>query len=219
MARDDDRRDSDDPVWEEGEPYEPYAAAGGGRRRTGELDPGDASWVSDDEGDSWQQFFHEPVRRPYGGAAGTGEAVPYGGRRFAYGRETPVAREYGQLYGHQQRNYGHRRDTFYAVDDAAPWWEQGRDDELLPEPWHTGKGPRGYRRSDERIAQEVVQRLAEAGWVDAGDLEVEVTGGVVTLSGEVSSRGERRAAEEIAAAVAAVEDVVNTIRVRRTPLS
>jgi hypothetical protein len=221
MARYEEGRNGEDLFWDEGEPYEPYAAAGGGRVRTGQLDPEDASSFGEDEGDSWQRFFHEPVREPYGGAAGTGEAVPYGGRRFGYGRETPVAREYGQLYGHDQRNYGHRRDTYYAAHDAAPWWEVGRGavDEDDGSGLHVGKGPRGYRRSDERIAEEVVERLAEASWVDASELEVEVSEGVVTLSGEVASRRERRAAEEVAAEVTGVEDVVNSVRVRRLPQS
>src|SRR5581483_10092019 len=154
---------------------------------------------------------HEPVREPYGGASGSGEWHPYGGRRYSYGRESSANKSYGQLYGYQERNYGQRRDSFYADAGATPWWEV-EDEESGP---FGGVGPRGYTRSDPRIEEEVVQRLADADWVDASDIEVEVSDGVVTLSGEVETRDERRAAEELAAEVYGVVDVVNQLRSRQ----
>src|SRR5688500_12730171 len=197
MARNDETN-VDDLYWNEGEPLEPYDAAGPGSGRM--RASGRAPWANDgeqeDSGDSWTQFFHEPVREPYGGSAGTGEMVPYGGRRFEYGRDTSAAREYGQLYGRDQRNYGHRRNTYYAADNATPFWEVGPEREDTT-PSFAGVGPRNYRRSDERIEEEVVQRLAEADWVDAADVEVEVSDGVVTLEGEVDTRAARRGAEDL----------------------
>lgn len=216
MARRNDP-DVDDLFWDAGEPYEPWdpAGQGSGRLRTGGQEPWAAEDVPADSGDSWTQFFHEPVRQPYGGPAGTGEARPYGGERFAHGRDTPVAREYGQLYGYDQRGYGHRRDTYYAEDTAAPWWETGMPADDEPSPSFAGLGPRNYRRSDGRIGDEVVQRLADADWVDASEIEVEVSDGVVTLEGAVGSREARRAAEDLVAEVSGVVDVVNRLRPRQ----
>src|SRR5262245_32238876 len=37
---------------------------------------------------------------------------------------------------------------------------------------HAGRGPRGYRRSDDRIREDVCDRLCEHGFVDASDIEV-----------------------------------------------
>src|SRR5262249_14844820 len=37
----------------------------------------------EDSGDSWTQFFQEPIREPYGGASGSGEWRPYGDRRHS----------------------------------------------------------------------------------------------------------------------------------------
>lgn len=214
--------DVDELVLEAEEAEEPYEAAGPGRAHHPVGDPTLSDWGEDESGHAWQQYFHEPVRETYGGAGGSGEMVPYGGRRFAWGRESSVAREYGQLYGRDQRDFGHRRDSFYARAEATPWWDKETETDDA-EAAFAGVGPRGWHRPDERIEEEIVQRLADAEWVDASDVEVEVSDGVVTLSGEVETRAERRAAEEIAAEVSGVVDVVDELRARqlrrRRPLS
>ncbi|HEV8630362.1 MAG TPA: BON domain-containing protein [Thermoanaerobaculia bacterium] len=193
------------------------AAGGSLHRRPAEL--GDAP-ADDESGHSWAQYFHEPVREPYGNPAGTGNFPPYGGRRFAYGRESSARKSYGELYGYAERGFGHRRDSFYAAADATPWWEKPIRDDEQPVSGSAaggsaaGGGPRGSKRSEARIEEEVVQRL-EADWIDAADVEVEVADGVVTLAGEVETREERRGAEEIAAEVAGVVDVINRLRARQ----
>ena len=80
---------------------------------------------------------------------------------------------------------------------------------------HAGKGPRGYRRSAERIREDIQNALEDDGWVDATDITVEVAGEEVTLSGEVETRQMRRRAEDLAENVSGVRHVNNTIRVRR----
>lgn len=82
---------------------------------------------------------------------------------------------------------------------------------------HVGKGPRGYKRSDERIREDVCERLTEHHEVDASDVEVEVRGGEVTLTGAVSHRSQKIIAEQIAESVGGVVDIHNQIRVRREP--
>lgn len=78
-----------------------------------------------------------------------------------------------------------------------------------------GRGPRGYRRSDERIWEDVCERLTHAASVDASDIDVSVERGEVTLEGFVESRREKRAAEDICELVPGVVDVHNRLRVRR----
>jgi osmotically-inducible protein OsmY len=76
-----------------------------------------------------------------------------------------------------------------------------------------GRGPRGYRRSDERIGEEISERIARSGaWAD--DVEVSVNGGEVTLTGMVDDRREKLIIEEISDSVYGVKDVHNQIRVR-----
>jgi osmotically-inducible protein OsmY len=61
-------------------------------------------------------------------------------------------------------------------------------------PHHVGKGPRGYQRSDERVFEDVCDRLTDDPRVDASDVEVRVENGEVTLTGTVRSRVEKHAA-------------------------
>jgi osmotically-inducible protein OsmY len=77
-----------------------------------------------------------------------------------------------------------------------------------------GRGPKNYRRSDERIHDEICDRLTVHPDVDASDLEVRVSGGIVTLSGTVESRHEKRIAELIADDALGVDDVNNQLKVR-----
>lgn len=78
---------------------------------------------------------------------------------------------------------------------------------------HTGKGPKGYVRSDTRIVDDVHLTLREADQVDAGEILVMVENGVVTLTGNVPERAMKRAAEQCVADIKGVSDVVNRIRV------
>ena len=83
-----------------------------------------------------------------------------------------------------------------------------------------GRGPRNYRRSDERILEDVCERLMEDDYVDAADIEVQVQDGVVTLTGTVHERWEKHRAEDITDACSGVREVENRIRVssaRRGP--
>jgi osmotically-inducible protein OsmY len=78
---------------------------------------------------------------------------------------------------------------------------------------YTGRGPRGYRRSDERIREDVNERLTDDWRVDASDIEVSVDNGLVTLAGRVGSRAQKRRAEDVAESVSGVTDVSNQLRV------
>jgi hypothetical protein len=78
-----------------------------------------------------------------------------------------------------------------------------------------GIGPRGYRRSDERIREDVCERFSEHGQLDPSDVEVAVHEGEVLLSGTVSTRAQKRLAEDIADFVVGVIEVHNYLRVQR----
>ena len=78
---------------------------------------------------------------------------------------------------------------------------------------YTGHGPSGYRRSDERITEEVNDALTWDWRVDATDISVEVQDGIVTLSGHVRDRRMKRRAEDVAENIRGVDDVQNQLRV------
>jgi hypothetical protein len=107
-------------------------------------------------------------------------------------------------------DFGHGDERGYGQQEPASarygWEERGP---------YAGRGPRGYQRSNERIAEEVNERLTQHGWLDASGLEVSVENGIVTLSGEVDDYRAKRMAEDAALDVSGVGDVRNEIRVRR----
>ncbi len=78
-----------------------------------------------------------------------------------------------------------------------------------------GKGPKGYKRSDERIKEDVCETLSRDHRIDASDIEVNVEDAMVTLSGNVDSREIKRAAEMIIENLSGVDDVKNDIRVKK----
>ncbi len=80
---------------------------------------------------------------------------------------------------------------------------------------HRGRGPKGYRRSDERLKELICEHLADDPHVDASDLEVEVANGEVTLSGTVNDRRMKWRAEDLAEACSRGGEIHNRIRVRR----
>jgi len=78
----------------------------------------------------------------------------------------------------------------------------------------TGRGPKGYRRSDERIREEVCEVLTHDPYVDATEIEILVLDGDVTLSGNVDDRNQKRRAEDRVESVSGVRDVHNNVRVK-----
>jgi len=79
-----------------------------------------------------------------------------------------------------------------------------------------GRGPKGYRRSDERIREDVNDRLGDDYYIDASDIEVMVSNTEVTLTGTVPTRNDKRRAEDIAESVSGVTNVENRLRVKQS---
>ena len=79
---------------------------------------------------------------------------------------------------------------------------------------HFGKGPRNYRKSDDRILDEVNEALTRHGELDASDIEVEVKDGEVILTGSVTNRSAKRTAEDAASEIYGVNDVTNQLKIK-----
>src|SRR4051812_17996507 len=80
---------------------------------------------------------------------------------------------------------------------------------------HSGRGPKGWQRSDERIREDVSERFTDHAHLDASEIEVIVNNGEITLSGTVEDRHAKRLAEDIAESVSGVREVHNQIRVQQ----
>ncbi|WP_244610352.1 CBS domain-containing protein [Microvirga pakistanensis] len=97
-------------------------------------------------------------------------------------------------------------NTRFGNDATASRGEVRRED-------HRGRGPRNYQRSDDRIREDVSERLGDDVRVDASEIEVTVQNREVTLTGTVRDRNEKRWAEDIAESVSGVTHVQNNLRV------
>ena len=161
-------------------------------------------------------------RREYGRDFGPGAQRDYG-REYNQGGQRDYARDEDRGYDQQgQRNYQRnqsregRGTPVYGQQYSQGGYTGGgqNEDWRAPGPF-TGRGPRGYQRSDERIHEEVSDRLSQHGRIDASDMDVQVRSGEVTLSGNANSRDEKRMAEDVAASVPGVTDVNNQIKVKQ----
>jgi hypothetical protein len=79
---------------------------------------------------------------------------------------------------------------------------------------HRGRGPKGYQRSDARIADDLNDRLTDDAYLDASEIDVKVEDGEATLSGFVARREDKRRAEDLAETILGVSHVQNNLRVR-----
>jgi osmotically-inducible protein OsmY len=77
-----------------------------------------------------------------------------------------------------------------------------------------GRGPKGYKRSDDRIREDVNEALTRNPDIDASDIEVKVESGEVTLTGTVDSRQTKRLAEDLAEDCSGVHEVHNQLRIK-----
>ena len=82
-----------------------------------------------------------------------------------------------------------------------------------------GKGPKGYRKSDEAVKEDVSEALYRSTEVDASYIEVFVKGGHVTLKGKVASREQKKSAESCVEYVSGVIDVYNELHIAKENFS
>lgn len=183
-----------------GRPYEGPQYGDGRRdagRRSQYSSPSDSRSWDRESSYGWQGRGGDGYR---GGDAWSGTQAQ-GGSTHAFGSNT---------YGSSMGSYGGANSGRASSSSIDRMW-QGSAPSMGN---HVGKGPKNYRRSDERLKEEISEQLKQHGDVDASDIEIEVSEGVVTLKGEVSDRNEKRCAEDCAANVSGVEDVTNQLRVR-----
>jgi osmotically-inducible protein OsmY len=212
--------------------YDPYGAAYGG---AGEVVNRDQRYGADPR-DQRQYgarqasgaMLHQGYRAPFAGLRGDGQGYSssdYG--RGAYGDTTRYQyNDYQVDRNRQGAGYGARdieahddRDFWSRTRDEVSSWfgddEAARRRQMddARNSVHRGRGPKGYTRSDDRIREDVNDRLTDDHMLDASDIETKVSNGEVTLTGHVESRQAKRRAEDIADRIAGVKHVQNNLRV------
>ena len=117
----------------------------------------------------------------------------------------------------RNRNYGDEwRDSdlsgYYARDPHRGGFgdDYAREGRMLS---YRGRGPKNYRRSDERIAEDIHRILTDDDHLDASDIDVRVDNGEVTLTGNVANSWAKRYGEDLVALCNGVHDVQNRLQV------
>lgn len=120
--------------------------------------------------------------------------------------------DYGERdYGAQQEDdIGRYRSEGRSYEDRSSW-DYGPSREMQS---FRGRGPQGYRRSDERLKEMICERLTEDPMIDASDITVEVKDQTVKLTGTVDDRGTKYEIEELIERCGGVKDIDNQVRVR-----
>jgi osmotically-inducible protein OsmY len=199
-----------------------------GRGFAGGRDMGRSYLPSNNRGWSETQESERGYSRPYGASGPGPQYAPDFDRRYEGTYRPPY---YGRDYERQRdRTYrgeglaGDRGWFDRASDEVASWFgdddaERRRRIDKVREANHRGRGPKGYRRSDERIKEDVNDRLTDHPYLDASDIVVSVKQCEITLSGTVNDRTDKRVAEDIAESVSGVTNVQNNLRVKEENVS
>lgn len=177
--------------------------------------------------DRYQGSLGGPPSSNHGGSGFTGSDFGgLGGHRDSrYGAPADMTSRYERDYDrHYDRTQEPERHFGNAVDRGgrmAPTGygfhgsDMGMGAPELDRGPHYGKGPKGYKRSDERTRDDVCDAIAHFGHVDASDVEVKVADGIVTLSGTVAHRRDKRALEHVVERCRGVHDIHNELRLKR----
>ncbi len=154
----------------------------------------------------------------------------YGGQ--GYGSRGYTGQGYGSQSGYGQggrvawpeQRESHERD--YSRQERGGEWDRDREQwrgygqggqqgaQQQQRGQFAGRGPKGYKRSDDRIKEDVNEQLTRNPDLDASDIEVNVENGEVTLTGTVDARQAKRLAEDLAENCSGVQEVHNQLRVR-----
>lgn len=159
----------------------------------------DRPWQDDMEGGMDRDVYGYPSRQ-----SDDQWAVPREQRSQSY--RSPRPDRYGDDRGFMDKA-GDEVASWFGDEDAQRRRQMDHD--------HRGRGPKNYTRSDERIAEDVNDRLSDDRHIDASGVEVSVSGGEVTLDGTVSERFAKRHAEDIAESVSGVTHVQNNLRLAK----
>jgi osmotically-inducible protein OsmY len=154
----------------------------------------------------WDRGSGRDFGRERGGAFWNSDADNR--RDWELNRRSWSDRDYGRGHGGEERGFWDR-----ASDEVSSWFGDEEAERRRRQDQHRGRGPRNYTRSGDRIREDVSDRLTDDWRVDASEIEVTVSGTEVTLTGTVTSREQRRRAEDVAESVSGVTHVQNNLRV------
>lgn len=133
--------------------------------------------------------------------------------------DRPRTQARGEDYGYGTRHWGHGEYQGSDAHGGGRRRDEGFFERLGEQIGEKvgrffGVGPKGYRRSDDRIHEDVCETLQNHHHIDASEIEVSVKGGVVKLSGTVEERRTRRMVEEVIEHVPGIQEIENHLRTK-----
>jgi len=212
---------------------------GGGNNQSQQWHNDDWNRRNEGYGDGQQDWQKRSTESNYDAGRNRGFGSGYGSggyderyRNTGYGEGRGTGGYSNGNYENRDRwqgNYGNNRS-----EGNRDWWDRTKDEvsswfgdddaerrrrvDKINGP-HKGKGPKDYRRSEDRIREDVCDRLADDDYVDASNINVQIQNDEVVLSGTVNSREEKRRAEDVVESIFGVRNVENRIRVGRTDMN
>jgi osmotically-inducible protein OsmY len=219
-------RGSREPPWEEGR-YSEGEAWGGARdegRRYAQQG-GSSNWRTQREGGSYGGYgstgdygYGSQGRSPSGrgGWEPQESRRDFGGER--YGSSGGSSGDYFRGPGATGYGHGVGQGSGLRQREFEDWSGSrglGGDEQRFGAGKFLGKGPKGYKRSDERLREDISERLMQSGSIDSSEVTVEVADGTVTLQGTVPERRMKHEIEDLIDRCLGVKDIDNRVRVQR----
>lgn len=133
--------------------------------------------------------------------------------------DEPYAPPYRKFRNMPHNHYIDTRSDYPAYSRYAGSSLKGRGYSDLYEPRlrksFRGLGPKNYQRSDDRIMEDFCDQLTDNDFIDAREINVDVQDGNLSLSGSVSDKWMKYAAEDVAEYTHGVRRIENNINVRQ----
>jgi hypothetical protein len=191
------------------------SSSGSGQRGYGRAIYGESGLGERNRDERWGQGWDRGQGVGSSGGYGQGSSGGFGART---GYNQGSSRGFGSSGGYGQGSSGYS-PTGLDRDRLAAQRDQGFRARDFGGAGFSGRGPKDYKRTDERVREDVCDRLSRDDEVDASEISVRVENGEVTLEGSVETRAQKHQAEDIAADVSGVNDVHNNVRVRKSVLN
>lgn len=158
------------------------------------------------------QEHQQCQQSPGGASAGSSRS----GSWNAYGNTGATHGGYSPMGGSSLGGYqGASPASVPSQPDRGQEGSSGGQERATARGRYFGVGPANYQRSDQRIQEDVSDRLMLADDIDASTIQVQVKEGEVTLEGTVESRDLKFEVERLVERVGGVKDVANRLRVAR----
>jgi hypothetical protein len=167
--------------------------------------------------DQYGSPYERREPRPTERSRGYGAPPSYLARGYGAEARRELQRERDEELRDRERRGGRMEQRGFfdrAADTVASWFGASEAEQRMGvRHGHRGRGPKGYRRSDQRISDDVHDVLTDDPYLDASEITVTVANCEVTLAGVVSDRDAKHRAERQVERISGVDHVQNNLRI------